>query len=76
MVTGENRWDVDLIHDIFNERGAMLILSIPLNTVDIHGWFLRKEKLGQYSVKSAYVLIRKMKETAFGDASLLCWKKM
>lgn len=30
MVTGENRWDEDLLNDIFEERDINLILSIPL----------------------------------------------
>lgn len=32
-------WDVNLVKDIFDERDAQLILSIPLNGTDIDSWF-------------------------------------
>lgn len=35
-----------------------MILSIPLNITDIDAWFWKYERLGHYSVKSAYNAIR------------------
>ena len=58
MSDDQRSWDIDLVKDIFNERDANLILTIPIQTQDDDSWFWRKEKLGQYSVKSAYALIR------------------
>lgn len=54
MSTDENQWDRDLILDIFDERDAMLILSIPLNTEEEDTWYWKYEKMGNYTVKSAY----------------------
>lgn len=45
MTTDQNSWDIDLVHDIFNERDASLILSIPLQRAENDSWFWRKEKL-------------------------------
>lgn len=58
MSDDQRSWDIDLVKDIFNERDANQILTIPIQTQDDDSWFWRKEKLGQYSVKSAYALIR------------------
>lgn len=54
MSTDENQWDRDLILDIFDERDAMLILSIPINTEEEDTWYWKYEKMGNYTVKSAY----------------------
>lgn len=58
MITGETQWDIDLIFDIFNDRDANLIVSIPLRNNESDAWYLRGEKSGVYSVKSAYDLLR------------------
>lgn len=42
----QNSWDVDLVQDIFSERDANLILTIPLQRTDNDSWFWRKDKLG------------------------------
>lgn len=39
MVTGHNEWDADLVNDIFCERDANLILSIPLGCNQEDVWF-------------------------------------
>lgn len=57
IVPNQNIWDVDLITDIFSERDAQLILSIPLRISDTDNWFWKWERLGHYSVKSAYAAI-------------------
>lgn len=54
----ENQWDIDLIRDLFEARDANLILSIPVNVEDKDTWYWKYEKMGNYSVKSAYNFIR------------------
>ncbi|KAL8092543.1 hypothetical protein AgCh_034709 [Apium graveolens] len=58
MVPGRMEWDVDLINDIFEERDANLILTIPLRHNENDTWFWNKEKLGGYTAKSAYAAIQ------------------
>ncbi|XP_074376770.1 uncharacterized protein LOC141718284 [Apium graveolens] len=58
MNSESNSWDTDLARDIFVERDVNLILSIPLNNAVADTWYWRFEKLGHYSVKSAYIAIR------------------
>lgn len=62
MSITENGWDVDLILDMFNSRYAELILSIPIDKEVHDSWYWRREKLGNYSVKSAYHLIQDEKK--------------
>lgn len=57
MITGEKRWDVELIADVFDQRDAELIVNIPLNDQVKGNWYWRKDKLGQYSVKGGYLLL-------------------
>ena len=38
--SGSLKWDPDIIYDLFNQRDATLILSIPLSTINIQDcWF-------------------------------------
>lgn len=47
-----NEWDIEVVRDLFNEREAELILSIPLSdSIDIDGWMWCLEKSGLYSQK-------------------------
>lgn len=39
MIPSVREWDQDLINDTFNARDANLILSIPLNNIDVDTWF-------------------------------------
>lgn len=34
MVTGENKWDNELLHDVFENRDVVLIKRIPLRFID------------------------------------------
>lgn len=54
MSMSNDSWDIDLVRDIFDDRDANLILSIPVSRADDDVWFWRKDKLGHYTVKSAY----------------------
>lgn len=58
MHSHDGSWDKDLILDIFDDRDASIILSIPLNIEEEDSWYWRHEKFGRYSVKSAYALIQ------------------
>lgn len=57
MQTEIKQWYVDLIADVMEARDFNLIFSIPLDNHMQDTWYWRKEKLGCYSVKSAYMLI-------------------
>lgn len=46
MTTNSDSRDTDLVKDIFCERDALLILSIPLQRGENDSWFWRKDKLG------------------------------
>lgn len=58
MTEDQNSWDVDLIEDIFSERDANMIFTISFQRMDNDSWFWRKDKLGHYTVKSAYTVLR------------------
>lgn len=63
---GERAWDVDLINDVFNERDVDLIISIPLGGSDSDSdiWYRRHDKMGNYSVKSAYICLQNAKRNS------------
>ncbi|XP_060965604.1 uncharacterized protein LOC133034522 [Cannabis sativa] len=64
MVSGECSWDVDLVLDLFNNRDAHLILSIPLSSSRVDDtWYWCLEKTGHFTVKSAYKSLQVRKET-------------
>lgn len=42
----------------------MLIISIPIHQGESDSWYWRKEKMGQYSVKSAYAMMQEKKHTS------------
>lgn len=56
-----NTWDTDLITDIFDSRDSNIILSIPIDKEVKDSWYWRREKFGNYSVKSAYLLMEEEK---------------
>lgn len=62
MNVDHHRWDIDLIRDMFNNRDANLILSIPIQHKFHDSWYWTKEKLGHYSVKTAYAAITEVRE--------------
>lgn len=39
LETGKNRWDVDLLRDMFEKRDINLILSIPLGRNEQDVWY-------------------------------------
>lgn len=76
MVMGESNWDVDLIHDLFDDRDAALILSIPLNNSTADNWYWKGEKLGIYSVKSAYLILQETSSIGQDDENSGFWRKL
>lgn len=69
-------WDIDLIHDIFVDRDAEIIIAIPLHVNEPDKWYWRKDRLGICSVKSAYTLIQenKLSREVYGDSRV--WKRL
>ncbi|XP_073152635.1 uncharacterized protein [Henckelia pumila] len=61
MIPGHKEWDIELIHEIFNERDISRITSIPLgmsNFEDLLIWHFTDN--GCYTVKSGYHLACKV----------------
>lgn len=76
LVTGENRWNEPLINNIFKEKDVQLILSIPLNQSDQDTWYWKKDRMGCYSIKTAYVLIQESKSNNNAAVSERFWKRL
>lgn len=53
-----------------------LILSIPLGDDDNDNWYWRCEKMGLYSVKSAYLLLQDSGRSIPGDNNSGFWRKL
>ncbi|KAL8108560.1 hypothetical protein AgCh_024870 [Apium graveolens] len=71
-----NSWDEELINDVFDSRDASLILSIPLNNDVEDTWYWRREKLGNYTVKSAYLMIQESKTDSLAADNSGFWRKL
>lgn len=76
MKTREKVWDEDLIVDLFTARDVAIILSIPLSDDDRDTWYWRHEKMGHYSVKSAYIVIQETKTHSHTAANSGFWRKL
>lgn len=61
---------------MLGERDALLILSIPLQRREDDSWFWRKDKLGQYTVKSAYAAIREGITNNHSSSNSGFWNKI
>ncbi|KAL8131971.1 hypothetical protein AgCh_007755 [Apium graveolens] len=75
MIPGQYAWDVDVVKDVFIDRDAKLILSIPLRDADSDCWFWKWDKKGQYTVRSAYTAIQEVKQSYIQNDSI-SWKKL
>lgn len=69
-------WDIDLINDIFDRREADLILTIPVNSSLEDSWYWRREKLGDYTVKSAYLYLQDLKNNYNVSSNSGFWRKL
>ncbi|KAF4373524.1 hypothetical protein F8388_025218 [Cannabis sativa] len=68
METDTLAWEVDLVHDMFNERDANLILSISLSSSRLCDvWHWSWESSGLFSVKSVYKFLQLSKELGAQD---------
>lgn len=76
MSMNSDQWDDDLVNDIFIERDANLILSIPMQRIQEDSWYWRGEKMGFYSVKSAYAKLRDQKEASNARDNPGFWRKL
>ncbi|XP_074342398.1 uncharacterized protein LOC141679917 [Apium graveolens] len=76
MVADQDRWDTELINDMFTERDANLILSIPLQRAEEDSWYWRREKMGQYSVRSAYAALNESREVTHASDNSGFWRKI
>lgn len=74
MIKYENCWDVDLLANIFYDRDINIILSVSIREHDKDIWYWGKEKLGDYLVKIAYVLLQENKEIS--STNIHCWKRL
>lgn len=72
----ENSWDVELVADIFEHRDVNIILSILIDREVNDSWYWRKEKLGNYSVKSAYLILEEENNDAATSANSGFWRKI
>lgn len=72
----DHSWDVDLIRDVFEERDADIIMAIPLHSNEPDKWYWRKEKLGIYSVKSAYTVIQENKPQHDNCGDTRFWRRL
>lgn len=76
MHVGENSWDLELLHDMFEERDFSLIVSLPLSIDEDDSWYWSLDRLGHYTVKSAYQLTQSIDTSAEDDAVSGCWRKL
>lgn len=76
MSMTDDSWDVDVVRDIFNDRDANLILSIPLRRTEDDVWFWRKERLGHYTVKSAYAVVKESADVNTSSSITSFWSKI
>nr|XP_017221408.1 PREDICTED: uncharacterized protein LOC108198150 [Daucus carota subsp. sativus] len=76
METDQSRWNMELISDIFIERDANLILSIPLQRSMEDSWYWRREKMGQYSVRSAYAALSEKRDVNHSSDNSGFWRRI
>ncbi|XP_060960764.1 uncharacterized protein LOC133031301 [Cannabis sativa] len=70
-------WDVDLVHDMFNERDANLILSIFLSSSRLCDvWYWSWESSGHFSVKLVYKFLQLSKELGAQDDNSVFWNTL
>ncbi|XP_060969711.1 uncharacterized protein LOC115713599 [Cannabis sativa] len=77
METHTLAWDVDLVHDMFNERDANLILSISLSSSRLCDvWYWSWESSSHFSVKSIYKFIELSRELGAQDDDSVFWNTL
>lgn len=76
LLDDNGRWDVDLVTDVFDSRDANIILTIPLDSNVQDSWYWRQEKLGSYSVKSAYLFLQELNNSQQTMSNSGFWRKL
>uniref|UniRef100_A0A803QFT1 Reverse transcriptase domain-containing protein n=1 Tax=Cannabis sativa TaxID=3483 RepID=A0A803QFT1_CANSA len=76
MQVGNRQWDLEILQDIFIDRDINLIVTIPLHIEDADAWYWRNEKLGHYSVKSAYKVLQDIQGHTGTTANSGFWRKL
>ena len=76
MVPKERQWDADSIKDIFIEPNVNLILATPLSNGNIDSWYWIKEKCGNYSIKTSYILLQESKHPPNQIGNNSFWRRL
>ncbi|XP_074378563.1 uncharacterized protein LOC141720107 [Apium graveolens] len=76
LMNSNNQWNINLILDTFNDREANLILGIPIQHSTEDSWYWRREKLGNYSIKSAYSLLQDYRGEAHASDNSGFWRSL
>lgn len=69
-------WDIDLVEDVFDSRDASIILSIPIDKEVDDSWYWGNDKFGDYSVKSAYLLLEGEHNEPSSASNSGFWRKL
>lgn len=76
MVPSQRQWDEEVVTDIFDTRDANLIMSILLQSAGVDSWYWCKERMGNYTVKSAYLLLQDIKGAYQVSNNSGFWRKL
>ncbi|KAM6582866.1 hypothetical protein CsatB_009868 [Cannabis sativa] len=77
MQTDGMAWDIDILNDLFTERDKNLILQIPLPShSETDHWYWYKDRMGNYSVKTAYHLLQQLKGNSGTNHQSEFWKAL
>ncbi|KAM6569367.1 hypothetical protein CsatB_017352 [Cannabis sativa] len=74
---GQQRWDSDVVCDLFTPTEAAIILGIPISQAGGEdSWYWLAESNGFYSVRSAYKLLQAQKHQADTPQTSQFWKRL
>ncbi|KAM6544160.1 hypothetical protein CsatB_008607 [Cannabis sativa] len=74
---GQQRWDSDVVCDLFTPTEAAIILGIPISQAGGEdSWYWLAESNGFYSVRSAYKLLQAQKQQADAPQTSQFWKRL
>lgn len=76
LLDSDGNWDVDLVTDIFDCRDVNIILSTPLNNEFHDSWYWIRDKMGGYTVKSAYLLFQNLKNNQNAAPNSGFWRNL
>lgn len=76
MCTDRLQWDLEVVSDVLIQRDINLVLSISLTENAKDTWHWRQEKLGHYSVNSAYLMMQEDKENNQTNSNSGFWRQL